>query len=107
MRRHRTFVILPLIVLAFLATASGVALAQGGSAEIPENGHANSYGSGWRCDHGYRALGDACVIVKVPENGYLVGSAYGPDWQCDRGYRAVDDACVAVQVPENGYLTDS
>src|SRR5919106_1674712 len=107
MRRHRTLVIHPLTVLAFLATpASGVALAQGGSAEIPENAHANSYGSGWQCDYGYRAVDEACVAVQVPENGYLADFAYGPGWQCDRGYRAVDEACVAVQVPENGYLAD-
>ena len=105
MRRHRTLVIHPLTVLAFLATpASGVALAQGGSAEIPENAHANSYGSGWQCDYGYRAVDEACVAVQVPENGYLADSAYGPGWQCDRGYRAVDGACVAVQVPENAHI---
>ena len=105
MRRHRTLVIHPLTVLAFLATpASGVALAQGGSAEIPENAHANSYGSGWQCDYGYRAVDEACVAVQVPENGYLADFAYGPGWQCDRGYRAVDGACVAVQVPENAHI---
>ena len=105
MRRHRTLVIHPLTVLAFLATpASGVALAQGGSAEIPENAHANSYGSGWQCDYGYRAVDEACVAVQVPENGYSADFAYGPGWQCDRGYRAVDGACVAVQVPENAHI---
>ena len=105
MRRHRTLVIHPLTVLAFLATpASGVALAQGGSAEIPENAHANSYGSGWQCDYGYRAVDEACVAVQVPENGYLADFAYGPGWQCDRGYRAVDEACVAVKVPENAHI---
>ena len=107
MRRHRTLLIHALILLAFLATRPGVALAQDGVAEIPENAHAKSYGSGWECDHGYRASDEACVAVKVPENGYLAASAYGPGWQCDRGYRAVDEACVAIKVPENGYLADS
>jgi hypothetical protein len=107
MRRHRTLLIHPLILLALQSTASGVALAQGDSAEIPENAHANSFGSGWQCDYGYRAVDQACVAVKVPENGYLAAdSAFGPGWQCDRGYRAVDEACVAVKVPENGYLAN-
>jgi hypothetical protein len=107
MRRHRTLLIHPLILLAFLANRPGVALAQDGGAEIPENAHAKSYGRGWECDHGYRASDEACVAVKGPENGYLTASAYGPGWQCDRGYRAVDEACVAIKVPENGYLADS
>jgi hypothetical protein len=108
MRRHRTLLINSLILLAFQVAAPGVALAQGGSAEIPENAHVNSYGSGWQCNYGYKAVDEACVAVKVPENGYLVAdSAFGPGWQCDRGYRAVDEACVAVKVPENGYLADS
>ena len=78
MRRHRTLLIHPLILLALQSAASGVALAQGDSAEIPENAHANSYGSGWQCDYGYRAVDEACVAVKVPENGYLAAaSAYG------------------------------
>jgi hypothetical protein len=106
MRRHHTLLIYPLGLLAFLATAPGVALAQGdgGSAEIPENAHANSYGSGWQCDYGYRAVDEACVTVEVPVNGYLTDSAYGPGWQCDRGYRAVDEACVAVTVPDNAHV---
>jgi hypothetical protein len=106
MRRHRTLLIYPLLLVASLATAPGVALAQvgGGSAEMPQNAHANSFGSGWQCDYGYRAVDDACVAVKVPEHGYLARTAYGSGWQCDRGYRAVDEACVAVQVPENAHL---
>jgi hypothetical protein len=100
-RRHCTLLIYPLLLLALLATIPGVASAQGGSAEIPENAHANSYGSGWQCDYGHRAVDQACVAVQVPENGYLADSAYGSGWQCDRGYRAVDEACVAVPVPEN------
>ena len=105
MRRHRTLLIHPLILLALQSAAAAVALAQGDSAEIPENAHANSYGSGWQCDYGYRAVDEACVAVKVPENGYLAAaSAYGPGWQCDRGYRAVDEACVAVTVPENAHI---
>jgi hypothetical protein len=107
MRRHRSLPIHHLILLAFLATASGVALAQGGSGEIPGNAHANSYRSGWECDHGYRAANGACLTVDVPANGYLATSAYGSGWKCDRGYRADDDACVAVRVPESGYLSDS
>ena len=132
MRRHRTLLSHPLILLALQSTASAVALAQGDSAEIPENAHANSYGSGWQCDYGYRAVDEvgwryfggfcvrlagsaiadigvdeACVAVKVPENSYLANFAFGPGWQCDRGYRAVDEACVAIRVPENGYSTNS
>jgi hypothetical protein len=107
MRRHCTVPDLSLILWAFLMTASGIALAQGGSADIPENAHAKSYGGGWECGYGYRVVDEACGAIKVPENGYLADSAYGSDWQCDRGYRKVDEACVAIKVPENGYLADS
>ena len=38
-----------------------------------------------QCDYGYRAVDEACVAVKVPENGYLAAaSAQGSGWQCDR-----------------------
>ena len=109
MRRPRTLLIYRLLLLASLATVPGVASAQGGggSAEIPENAHANSYRSGWQCDYGYGAVDEVCVAVKVPEHGYLAATAYGSGWRCERGYRAVDETCVAVKVPQNGYLADA
>jgi hypothetical protein len=106
-RRHRTIFIRPLVLLALLVTTSGVALAQDGTVEIPENAHAKSYGSGWECDQGYRDFNDACKAVQVPASAYSssASSSYGRGWECDHGYRAVDEACVAVKVPANGYLT--
>ena len=73
---------------------------------VPANGYLfdSTYGPGWRCDRGYRAVDDACMAVRVPANGYLSDAGYGPGWRCDRGYRAVNDACVALQVPENAHV---
>jgi hypothetical protein len=109
MRRHRSLLIHPLILLAFLATRPGVAFTQDGAAEIPENAHAKSYGSGWECDQGYRDFNGACEAVQVPANAYStsLSASYGRGWECDHGYRAADEACVAVKVPENGYLAAS
>jgi hypothetical protein len=70
MRRPRTNSLHFLILLALLATAPGVVFAQVASIGMPENSHARSYGSGWECDRGYRAVDEACVAVKVPANAY-------------------------------------
>ena len=77
---------------------------------VPKNGHLtdSSYGTGWECDRGYRAVDKTCVAVKVPVNGYFVDLSYGPGWKCDRGFRESSrTTCVAVMVPENAHLDNS
>lgn len=69
MRRPRAISIYSLILWALLAAAPGVVFAQVASIGIPENAHVKSYGSGWECDRGYRAVDEACMSVKVPANG--------------------------------------
>ena len=64
----------------------------------------SSYNRGWKCERGYVADGEACLAVKIPENGYFVDSTYGQGWKCERGYKAVNQNCVAVKVPANAHL---
>ncbi len=96
-----------IILLALLVGIPGLVLAQSGTGELPENASAKSYGSGWRCDQGYRAVDEVCVAIKVPANAYLANTSYGSGWECGRGYREVDEACVGVKVPENAHLNFS
>jgi hypothetical protein len=91
MRRIRRPSIPPgrsLVLLVFLLVASGVAPAQGGSAVIPENAHAKSYGSGWECDRGYQLSNGGCEIVQLPANAFSTSAAssYGRGWECGHGY---------------------
>ena len=94
-----------LILVALLAITPGTASAQGNSAGMPENSHAQRYGRGWECDRGYRKSGGRCVAIALPANAYL--NAYGDRWECDRGYLQAGSGCVAVKVPANGYLWDT
>ena len=91
-RRPHTISIHLLILWALVATAPGIAFAQVGSAGLPENAHAGSYGSGWECDRGYRAVDEACRALKLPENAHLDYSGNG--WDCNRPYREQQDRCV-------------
>jgi hypothetical protein len=102
--RPRTISLHALIVLALLAIAPGAGFAQSGSDGIPKNASAKSYGSGWTCDRGYRAINGGCAAVLVPANAYPIDTSYGRGWECKRGYREVDETCAAIKVPLNGYL---
>ena len=44
----------------------------------------SSFGSGWKCQHGYRQIDDGCVAVVVPENGVL--DSLADPWDCRRGF---------------------
>lgn len=41
--------------------------------EVPENGYLadSTFGSGWKCNRGYRVIGKACVTIKVPKMDIL------------------------------------
>ena len=64
-------------------------------------------GTGWKCDRGFRRLGESCAPIKLPENSYLTGSSYNTGWECNRGFKSDGEACVEISVPEGGYLSES
>ena len=104
--RRRIGAIGAALLLSMLAIGPRVALAGSGSAAIPRNAHANSYGPGWQCDNGHRQVGSSCVAIEAPAHSYPVDASFGRGWQCRYGYRAIEEACVAIKVPANGYLAD-
>lgn len=62
---------------------------------------------GWRCDRGYRKVGEVCALITLPANAYLTDSGYGRQWECERGFHVVGERCVAVKVPPDGYLVSA
>lgn len=96
-------------LLATLVTAisSGVVSGQSDSSLIPENAHAETYGSGWECDRGYAETDGACTPIQVPANAYLTNSSYGRGWDCKRGFRENRSTCIPFEVPANAYLNAS
>ena len=53
----------------------------------------------------FATLGDHCVAVVVPANGYL--SSTGNEWECNRGYLKAGLACGPVRLPANAHADDS
>lgn len=94
MRRPYALSIHPLIFLALIAAVPGHAFGQGHSVGIPEHANAKRYGSGWKCDRGYRAAREACVAFKIPENAHLDYS--GNDWKCNEPYRKRQGRCARI-----------
>ena len=75
---------------------------------LPENSQSKKYGDGWECMSGYRAIGNACNKIIVPEHAYETNRSYGNGWECTHGFRQVDDiGCVEVTIPANGFLAPS
>ena len=58
--RPRVLFIISLFVFALLVLAVGEHGARGETGVIPDNAHANNYGSGWECNRGY------LQVKKVP-----------------------------------------
>ena len=73
---------------------------------VPAHGYlaANTYGTGWECDRGFRAKDSTCEPVKVPENGYFVENSAGLGWTCERGYKKLGASCKAIDLPKNAHL---
>jgi hypothetical protein len=107
LRRPHAIFIHSLILLAFLAAASGVVSAQSTSVGMPENARARGHGSGWECVQGHREVDGACAAVKVPENAYPTNRSYGRGWECGHGFREIDAICAAIEVPATAYLNAS
>jgi hypothetical protein len=74
-----------LITLMVFAGSAGIARAQSAASTIPANASENTYGSGWRCDTGFRKNDGGCVAVIVPANAFLTDSSYGSGWKCTHG----------------------
>ena len=98
---RRVSCLAPLLLGLSVCVSLPVAAAPG---ELPDHARASRYGSGWDCIRGFRLVGDTCVRIVVPANGYL--DASGSSWRCDRGYLNVNERCLAIQVPPNAYLDD-
>lgn len=97
-----------LAVLGALMLFSLPSFSQSAETPIPENAHARSYGKGWECDQSYRAQGDVCVAIIVPDNAYPTNRSYGSGWECQHGYNEVNGAeCAKVVVPDGGFLDPS
>ena len=71
---------------------------------IPDNASERSYADGWACNAGFRAEGEECKKIPVPDNAYATDSAYGRGWECHYGFARKDAICTAVTVPTNAYL---
>ncbi len=97
--------------LAFTAVAipsmAFPALAQDGTAPMPENAQPRSYGAAWACEKGFVKIGDRCDAISLPANAFLDRASYGPGWRCERGYEPLRGACVAIDLPLNAYLDRS
>lgn len=93
-----------LVSLALLTGPAEIAAAQSAEAKTPANASANTYGTGWQCDRGFRKADGGCVAVTVPAHAYLSERSYGQGWACDRGYRKDQATCVAVGLPEHAHL---
>ena len=96
-----------LMCLVILVGLGKIALAQPSDAGVPANASANTYGTGWRCDSGFRKVDDACVVVIAPANAFLTDGSYGTGWECARGFRKSQAGCVAIVLPENAHLNFS
>ena len=61
---------------------------------VPPNGYLTGapYGSGWKCERGYRAADEVCDDLKLPQNAHVDYS--GNDWDCNPPYRKQQGKCV-------------
>ena len=58
--------------------------------EVPPNAY--SYGNGWRCNSGYKKVGNRCQKIYAPANAYVSGSS----WKCVTGYKKVGNRCEKI-----------
>ena len=86
---------------------SGSVLAQAESSIVPGNAMADRFGSGWRCDSGFRKLDDQCIRIEVPNNAYLTGFGSSNEWECSYGFVQTNGRCEPLVVPLNAYIDSS
>ena len=83
-----------LLSVSFATAVLALLLAVSASANPP-----NSYGSGasWRCQSGYKRVGNRCQRVERPANAYTQGSS----WACKNGYKRVGNQCQKIEISAN------
>lgn len=107
-RRPGSWALCALAFLAVLGSTPGTVHAETSRPAVPENARALSYGSGWTCNRGYRAVGDGCEAIRIPDDAFATDTTYGRQWECNRGFLAsLGKICTAIPVPTNGYLNAS
>lgn len=100
-------IILPrlLVIIGLMAVFPEPVFSESPAASAPENAHWKRYSDGWECDPSFRADGDMCIAVAVPQNAYPTNRTYGSGWECLHGFvEAGGVSCAEVVVPEGGYL---
>jgi hypothetical protein len=95
------------MTMSAAATFTGTAHGQGVASPLPENTHAETYGTGWECNRGFSETDGACAAIQVPANAYPTSLSYGRGWDCKRGYREIHNTCNAVEIPASAYLNAS
>ena len=65
-----------LITLMVVTGPVGLASAQDVEGTSPANASKKTYGRGWDCDRGFRAVDGKCAAVKVPDDAHLTGSSH-------------------------------
>ena len=60
--------------------------------KVPSNSTLTSYGNGWRCNSGYKKVGNRCQKIYAPTNAYVSGSS----WKCVTGYKKVGNRCEKI-----------
>ena len=63
--------------------------AQGAAVAIPENARAQSYGSGWACNRGYREDKGRCVAIRLPANAYATETMKDPRYPLSLSLRVI------------------
>ena len=96
-----------LVLFLIMITFATSLFAQVSDGDIPTHARAKTYGSGWVCERGYQAAGEACVAIKIPSNAYQTNSSYGNGWRGNWGYLKTDETCTAINIPENAYLNSN
>jgi len=107
MSSNSGFVAFVLMALSASALFSGTAHGQGTATPVPENAHAETYGTGWECNSGFSETEGACEPIQVPANAYLTSLSYGRGWDCKRGFREIRNMCQSLEIPANAYLNAS
>lgn len=69
---------------------------------LPANAELDYTGHDWKCQRGFRKVGNECSAVQLPEHAEL--DYTGSNWKCQRGFRKVGNECNAVQLPAHAEL---
>jgi hypothetical protein len=79
--------------------------AQAAPSAVPPDAYLVGGGNDWKCERGFRRIGERCNAIAVPVNAYL--NDLGSDWRCERGFRKDGLGCAALRVPDHGFINYS